>query len=882
MKSRTGVFFMGVVVCACFGLSTGAAAGTYEAPLEVRTKAQEAKFASAPAVRKENGKTLIGFAVAAPIDVEVAVLNAKGEIVRHLGSGLLGKNAPKPFKKDSLKQELEWDLLNDDGKPASGGPFKVRVRLGLGAEFDRFIPGKRPSLPDPTAVGVGPDGRLYVLSSRGKRGGAHLYVLNRKGEYLRTILPPPAGLKNEQVKGLGRIKLAGGSEVPIIYNAYMADTAPYLAGFRSQQLVITSKGWIVMASGGNDWSDQSVPRHALVIKPDGTTPAEVGFVGPRLAQHHRYSGGLRHQQLAASPDGETMYFVGLGVAANSKRKRPAKGIHTVASFTWKSGKGPEPFIGKPDEPGSGPAQLNNPRSVATDAKGNIYVADFGNNRVAAFGPDGKPLGQTKVERPGQVCVHPSGTMYVMTLPKSGRGKRKWAPCAVIKFDKAVGGREVTRLALTGYQPVLALDPGSKQPRLWLANSVRYGRPRTLIPIGDQGDKLVAGKNVLSGNSGFTSPLYIAADPRRDRLYVGDFVRKVLKIDLKAGDKISKFLKASEAAVDRDGNVYALMGYGTNSLQRYGPDGKPLPFTATGKNKIKVLYRAGLPHVGTRGLTVAPSGDIYVYEEKLKPEQLHVFGPDGKLKKKSIIMNMPVDSGNGIAVDRAGNIYAGICVHDPKHMYPKELEGQVPPLAWYMLYTTKSGWYRLPQRGVPKAPWKYSYMNFYLYHYGSVFKFSPKGGRFWIGGKPAKSGTNPRPAGAPADAVEYREGYLKRTAWCSGAEWRYRGFGINVNRTEGWGDPACSCYSSRFTLDEHDRLFVPDTFRFQVTVLDTAGNEIARIGAYGNVDDKPESIPLASPNAVAVMKDKVYIVDRKNCRLTVVKLKFAAEATCTVK
>jgi hypothetical protein len=438
--------------------------------------------------------------------------------------------------------------------------------------------------------------------------------------------------------------------------------------------------------------------------------------------------------------------------------------------------------------------------------------------------------------------------------------------------------------MTGYKPVMALDPSSEKPRLWLANSVKYRAPRTLTPIDDRGATLAAGEDVLGdkGGKGFNSPLFVSADPKNYRLYVGDHSRKVLKVDLSGGaGRISPFLTASEAVVDADGNVYALMGYNTNALERFNADGKKMPFPGSGSNKISVTYRAGLPHVGVRGLTVAPSGDVYVYEEKGKPEQLHVFGPDGKEKKKSIISDMPVDSANGIAVDRAGNIYAGICVHDPKNMYPDEFEGQIPPLAWYMLYTEKSGWYKFPQRKIPAAPWKHAYMNFYLYHYGSVFKFGPEGGRFWIGEKPKSGGANPRPEGVPADAAEYREGYLKRVVWCSGAKWRYRGFGINVNRTESWGDPACSCYTSRFCLDEHDRLFVPDIFRFKVMVLDTAGNEIARIGKYGNVDSPAETVPLASPNAVAVMKDRVYIVDRKSRRIVVVKLTFAAEATCAV-
>jgi hypothetical protein len=303
----------------------------------------------------------------------------------------------------------------------------------------------------------------------------------------------------------------------------------------------------------------------------------------------------------------------------------------------------------------------------------------------------------------------------------------------------------------------------------------------------------------------------------------------------------------------------------------------------------VNYRAGGPHVGVRGLTIAPNGDLYVYEEAGKPEQLHVFGADGRLKTESILRDIPTDSANGLAVDRAGNIYAGICVHRMDRLYPAEFQDQIPPLAWYMLYTGKSGWYRAaPQRGIPKAPWKHAYINFYLYHYGSVFKFPPQGGRFYTGGAPKATGPQERPAGVPDGATEYRHGYFKKTVWCDGAEWRYRGFGISVNRTESWGDPACSCFTSRFELDGYDRLFVPDIFRFQVIVLDAAGNEITRIGSYGNADcggpgsAVPEpAIPLCSPNAVAPCDDRVYIADRKNRRIVVAELTHQVEASCDV-
>jgi hypothetical protein len=294
-------------------------------------------------------------------------------------------------------------------------------------------------------------------------------------------------------------------------------------------------------------------------------------------------------------------------------------------------------------------------------------------------------------------------------------------------------------------------------------------------------------------------------------------------------------------------------------------------------------------VGVRGLTVAPGGDIYVFEEVLKPEQLHVFSPDGQLKKQSLVQDIPVDSANGVAVDRAGNVYVGVNVHDPKKLYPDELLGALPPYVWERTYGAGSGWYNRPQHKPPEPPWDRLYLNHYLYHYGCIFKFPPAGGRFWTGAAPAKEGAAPRPEGVPADAAEYRTGLLGQAVWCQGALWNYRGFALCANRTENSGDPTCSCMTSRFCLDEHERLFVPDVFRFSVIVLDSSGNEVTRIGAYGNADSAgPKSalpepkIPLAFPNAVAVGGGKAYILDRKSRRIVVVRLTCAAEATCAVK
>ncbi|MFI5268758.1 MAG: NHL repeat-containing protein, partial [Chloroflexota bacterium] len=42
--------------------------------------------------------------------------------------------------------------------------------------------------------------------------------------------------------------------------------------------------------------------------------------------------------------------------------------------------------------GSSPAQFHDPRDVAVDPAGNVYVADTGNKRILKFKPDGSPAG----------------------------------------------------------------------------------------------------------------------------------------------------------------------------------------------------------------------------------------------------------------------------------------------------------------------------------------------------------------------------------------------------------------------------------------------------------------------------------------------------------
>src|SRR3984885_14088676 len=59
------------------------------------------------------------------------------------------------------------------------------------------------------------------------------------------------------------------------------------------------------------------------------------------------------------------------------------------------------------ERGTGPGQFNTPHSIATDADGNVYVADRGNHRIQVFDGNGKFLRQFTIDVPVPADAKPA-------------------------------------------------------------------------------------------------------------------------------------------------------------------------------------------------------------------------------------------------------------------------------------------------------------------------------------------------------------------------------------------------------------------------------------------------------------------------------------------
>jgi len=848
--------------------------------------AADVSFTQPPKAAPAGTGATITFTVGARTDIEVAVLGAKGEVVRHLAAGVLGGEKPPPEPlKAGLAQTLAWDGKDDFGKPAAGGPYTVRVRAGSQFKFGRFIGEDPYTFGSVDGLAADEDGNLYVSSYAGthNQGARTVRVYDGQGRYLREVAPFPATLPPESMKNVARWDAAEKVWRPTNYSCLNPD----FYGSPGAALVAASKtGGIIFADRNDVYAlraDGSVKGAAF-----GTKQRPVPVFDAKDANNNHYGHPWHYQEgvdcYSASPDGKWLYLAGPVPNKEKRRKEdprfPLGGVYRMrldgSSAMQLFVTLPMAYDGQWAKEGfknygrSGPIHF-----VGCDAKNNVYVPDRDQNRVVVFSEDGKQLGEVAVKNPQQIVVHPtSGAFYVLRLVCNGWNTHAMA---IEKFDGFAPGAKPVALYdkfPNKVSPRLTVTSGGGKTTVWIA-----GLPEGMLALADTGAALeplqTSFKRRPEAQIDWNR---LAVDYQRDELYVADGGNLIWRYDGKTGAggvlkrKDGKALAAVDLAVGHDGLLYVRTGESfSGPLERLDRNLQPMPYPSGTHILSPLIYsRYGVGNC-EKGLGVGPNGEVYIsFMYDWPVYAVGGFGADGKPMKgqyldgkfpakgealkgyppdlRTAIIGPITASGGGIRVDLRGNIYLGQDVKPQGFKAPAFLAGDAVGTRWY----------------------------------GSIVKFGPTGGAILgIKDSEAKQASAPK---LDLDGKLAAENALNI----------YSGLGPLSGGGPGGNSSTCVCRVPRFDVDRYGRLAMPSAFATSVLLYDNSGNLIASIGAYGNFDaqyvnplaaGKPPpgpEIPLAWPSGVGVSEQHLYVNDTYNRRVVRVDKAFATEATCQIK
>ncbi len=876
--------------------------------------AGEASFAAKPTATKAGDKFTIRFAVAAATDVEVAVLDAGGKIVRHLAAGVLGAKTPPPEPlKSGLAQSIEWDGKDDAGKPAAGSPFKARVRLGLKPEFDRFMLYEPDAFPGVSALATGPKGEVYAFykdpTANGNQGGFKVRIITREGRFVRQILPFPADLPHDKVKASGAFQDGDGSLVPQLHNwhtmRFYPDTVPArnrsFPGFG--QPVVDASGRLYWIIGDG---------RLCALDADGGIPYETYLSEPLFPGFPNAATHGHGPTLCMSSDGKHLY-------ATSTHAKDGWGGGTQAiPCVWRidaATRKSEVFVGKPDQAGKEKELLSSPRGVAA-AQGLLYVADPEAGRVAVFKEEDRSyVGEIKCVLPHIVHVHPkTGAVYVVSyVPEAkprGDGKCRITDANLLKFKSYKDEKPAVTMPLprTGLSPNggahrIALDASAEPPLLW-APGLPYARGAAshLACYRDVGEKIEPVDVPSPKGPWGNGPRDLVVDRARGDLYVkvqgeqwhqfeeatGKYVRLVSFDKNKGGPYAGS--SGSQLGIDASGD-YVLHCWGDKAgLMRWSRDLKPLNWEGRDTNRSEWggMMTFQLNYLALLG------NDIYVIKPVKGPHNVEVYDQGLKVKRR-VVWN--VRRGSCLRVDAKGNIYTTVPLRPADRDFEEFFDGKLGKIPDYY-------------NGVGNGPHYW-----YTYMAGAIVRFPPEGGAFlWTGDKEAGEVAADLPekvAARPRVKCQYFPGghHPHKTCEVQGADWIRFGY-APYSETYGAGTPVCMCEGAGFDVDGWGRVWHTNLFRFRVEAADAANNTIATFGAYGNQNSqgagkglpaaeggtegsvgktaaaksgpRHQDIPLAWPTYVAVSDDYAYVNDTVDMRVVRVRLGAAAEATCEVK
>ncbi|MCK6471853.1 MAG: hypothetical protein L6R28_08905 [Planctomycetes bacterium] len=899
------------------------------------------EFAAPPKVTRAGDRVEITFESKGYCDVTVAIEESTGTIVRHLASGVLGSNAPAPFAKDSLAQKIVWDGKDDLGKYVDDKDnCIVRVSLGLKPQFERTLfwsPKKR----------IGPGHRpLFASAEEGtyifEGGGVdHGRLFDHQGNYIRTVYPFPPDYSSAEAKSNGpdalKAALAGVKNLSFIQLPQDGRWFPEWQGLLDGTLLTSGSNF-----GKINPTKYGMAASALALRPgkpgnlalvmyrlnrlatDGTTGG-LPMEGPKTTVEIPNPGkepdpmASAPMSVAFSNDGKWLYMTGY-VGSGYANFMPC-----VMRMAYDGDKPAELFLGSlnGNEHKKDDAHFCCPLWVTTDAQGRVYVADYGNDRIQVFAPDGKFYKSVPTRKPVRVFVHPrNGHIYVASwlilsrhLPQDIQlpavythlgpvDDPKQIASSAIPFESYSPGIFMNRTSMSHdfhvdfhtEPPTVWLVPGSGDSTEKLMQLRRdYSKGQWQFSrwsachirlLTEKGGKLVESANWAKDVAEAITRIDPPAAPscERQRLYVNPKTGKlwVMEGDTGVGQACNELMEidpdngkvrvqrvpysTEEIAFDLNGLIYLrtdlLVGRYDPRTWREVPWDYGEEIDNPGFDGDGRPTNASLPMPGTGRPGCFHLGGFDVSPKGYIAVSCYNVRPTEKLAD--------VNKAFGVGKAYMPQMYPGRLRWAEVHVWDKHgqpvYKDAVPgmPMTDGICMDRDDNIYALvaARRVLDDG------QPFPLECAEVLMKFRPNKAKFLSTNKDCQI-TLPKEM-YPKRNFDLAEGF-GGNAWVEGAEWMYGGVGVGgfiPNRGN-----ICACWNARFGLDLYARSFAAELGRSSIAILDTNGNLIMRTGRYGNVDygmpivkDGGPADPIAIGGDEVALARPAYVATHSDRRL----------------
>lgn len=253
--------------------------------------------------------------------------------------------------------------------------------------------------------------------------------------------------------------------------------------------------------------------------------------------------------------------------------------------------------------GSGPGQFNQPKGLAVDGSGVVYVADSLNNRVQRFSPDGTLLGQFgsagsadgQFQSPFDVAIGPTGDVFV--VDRNNHRVERFTPDGtfVSKFGTVGGGpgqlSHPNGLAVDNAGDVYVADYDNNR----IAKFDSTGAPLTQWgSLGTGPGQMRLPADVAAPSAG---AVYVVDDTNRVQMFdpVGRFVLQWGS----QGTGDGQFEGTAGVATALDGSVF-VADFNNRRIQRFNSQG-----VFVEKFGDQTVFQR------PNAVAVAPNGDLYV-------------------------------------------------------------------------------------------------------------------------------------------------------------------------------------------------------------------------------------------------------------------------------